>query len=58
MEFDDTDDEGDGVMVRVSEGVRIRASGRRKDTLRNLSKGEPCAYPQLIGFPRFEKEVT
>lgn len=37
------EDAGEGVS-RVREGVRVRERGRRKETLRSLSKGD--SYPQ------------
>ena len=40
MEWVD-DDESDGVLVRVREGVRVfRERGRLKETLRSLSYGD------------------
>lgn len=37
---------GEGV-VRVSDGVRARTRGLRKDTLRSLSKGDGCNHHEM-----------
>lgn len=45
MGCDDVEDEGDGVSVRVKEGVRVlRDRGLRKATFRSLSNGEGYTY--------------